>query len=66
MSTTLDRVIPIVAKQLGRDPSEFSADTDLQDGAAFSVHIPAVDAVGGGAGGQADGEVGHGDARSDG
>ncbi len=39
MSTTLDRVIPIVAKQLGRDASEFNADTDLQEAGYESLDV---------------------------
>src|SRR5690606_38787627 len=36
------------------------SDADLEDRAAFGVDVPAVDAVGGSGGGEADGETGHG------
>jgi acyl carrier protein len=39
MSDTVARVIPIVAKQLDRDPSEFSADTNLEEAGYASLDV---------------------------
>jgi acyl carrier protein len=37
--TTLERVIPIVAKQLGRNPSEFSEATNLEEAGYESLDV---------------------------
>ncbi|MDG5489252.1 acyl carrier protein [Sphingomonas sp. BGYR3] len=37
--STVERLIPIVAKQLGRDPGEFSASTDLQEAGYESLDV---------------------------
>jgi len=37
--TTLDRVIPLVAKQLRRDPSEVTGDTDLVEAGFESLDV---------------------------
>lgn len=37
--TTLERVIPLVAKQLGRDPSEVTAETDLEEAGFESLDV---------------------------
>lgn len=36
---TLDRIIPLVAKQLGRDPSEITADTNLEEAGYESLDV---------------------------